>query len=90
MANENDVLASKLIDETAAYLRRDYGDVKAVEATLFLFANRAYEAALPEKSIWQALGTAIARAGYSEVEEERVLDLFEHIAGLAAKVHSNS
>ena len=77
-----------LQSQTAAALSRDHGNIDAVASTVFLFVNRAYEAGLPDKLVGRMFGTCIARAGYSEEEQDAVFDLLESQAEVARAVHA--
>jgi len=59
-----------LEQETIDSLRRSCGDAEATKSAIFLFANRAYEAHMPESQIGQLFGRCIVRAGFQEKDEE--------------------
>lgn len=94
-ARKNDSVADLITfvdwlrSETVSGLKRSYGDREGVNAVLFLFANRAYEAHLREDAIWQIAGEAIGQAGYSEQETEGVISILEGHANLSAQVHAD-
>lgn len=77
-----------LESETANALREDYGNVEAIKSSVFLYVNRAYEAGLPDSLVGQIFGKSIAKAGYSETEQDSVFDLLESFAATAKSVHS--
>ena len=79
-----------LSSETESNLRRarEHADPEQVKSSLFLYANRAFEAHLPEAEVSQLIGQLVARAGYSEAETENVLDMFELFAQVAAGTHA--
>ena len=77
-----------LESETVAALSRDHGNIDAIASTVFLYVNRAYEAGLPDKLVGGMFGRFIARAGYSEAEQDAVFDLLESQADVARAVHA--
>lgn len=79
---------SWLESETAEALRADYGNLESVKSSVFLYVNRAYEAGLPDGLVGQIFGRCIAKAGYTEEEQDAVLDLLESLASVARAVHS--
>ncbi len=79
---------SWLESETADALRSDYGNVEAVKSSVFLYVNRAYEAGLPDGLVGQISGRCVAKAGYTEKEQDSVFDLLESFAATAKAVHS--
>lgn len=79
---------SWLETETADALRSDYGNVEAVKSSVFLYVNRAYEAGLPDGLVGQIFGKCIAKAGYSEAEQDSIFDLLESLGATAKAVHA--
>ena len=79
---------SWLESETADALQSDYGNVEALKSSVFLYVNRAYEAGLPDGLVGQIFGRSIAKAGYTEAEQDSVFDLLESFAATAKTVHS--
>ncbi len=82
-----DRFISWLREETVSALKSDHGDLESLKTTLFLYANRAYEAKLAEEQIYTLLAISIVHAGYSDEEEGRVLDIFESFAQIARGVN---
>ncbi len=74
--------------ETLEALRRDYGNADAFKASVFLFANRAYEARLPEAEIAALFGRCLVRAGYHADDEEAAIAWLDYFSSVARKVHS--
>jgi hypothetical protein len=75
--------------ETSAGLRRSYGDGEATKAMIFLYANRAYEAHMPEQEIGGLFGKCVVRAGYCEEEEPPAFEWLEHYGAIATRVHTD-
>ena len=79
-----------LLAQTIKNLTDSYGDLGALKSSLFLFANRAYESKMPENKVAETLGVSIVRAGYTELEEEKVYDIFESFIDVVEATHENS
>lgn len=81
---------SWLESETTAALARDHGNLETVRSSVFLFVNRAYEAGLPDALIGRMFGGCLAKAGFSEQDQDPVFDLLEFYAETAKQVHSGA
>lgn len=79
-----------LQSETTTALVRDYGNAEATKASIFLFVNRAFEAHLPESKVAEFFGKSVARAGYSEQEQEPAFAWFETFVNVARGAHSGT
>ena len=85
-AAEDEFLAW-LETETINDLKRSYGDGEGTKTMIFLFANRAFEAHMPEPLIGRTFGKCIVRAGYREEDEAPAFDLLEFFAEVARRTH---
>ena len=79
---------SWLESDTANALKAGHGNVDAVRSSIFLYVNRAYEAGMPDDLVGQLFGESIARAGYTEEEQEAVIEVLESFAPIAKQVHA--
>ena len=86
---KRDEFCTWLRDEVIADLRSNYGDRERTKTALFLFANRACEAHLPDAMIGEIIGVAVARAGYFEREQAAVFDWVELFVETARRVHES-
>jgi hypothetical protein len=76
--------------ETINSLRHAYGNAEATKTSIFLFANRAYEAHMPEGEVGRLFGKCLVRAGFREDEEEPAIAWLEFFGVLAARVHGGT
>ncbi len=76
--------------ETVDTLKRSRGDVQQTKAAIFLYANRAYEAHLPEAQIGALFGKCFAGAGLPAEDEETAFDHLEFVAQLAERTHKDA
>ena len=72
-----------LEQETIRYLRLCLGDWEATKGAVFLYANRAYEAHMPEDQIGDLFGKSFVRAGWAEEDEATAFDLLEYFGQIA-------
>ncbi len=79
-----------LENETTHLMRRSYGDAEATKSAIFLFANRAYKAHMPETEIGELFGRCIAQAGFPAEDDEATFAWLEHFSEIAAKIHRDS
>ena len=79
-----------LENETTHLLRRSYGDSEATKSAIFLFANRACEAHMPDTEIGELFGRCIAQAGFPPEDDEAAFTWLEHYCEIAAKIHRDS
>lgn len=79
-----------LESETVSARRRgrNNADAESLKASVFLYVNRAYEAGLPDNVVGGTFGRCIARAGYTEEEQDSVFDLLESLADVDRAVHN--
>jgi hypothetical protein len=68
-------------------LKRSIGDAEATRCAIFLFANRAYEARMPEGEIGAMFGKCFVRAGFREGNEKAAFDLLELFGQIASRTH---
>jgi len=73
---------------TTDMLRRTIGDAEGTKTAIFLFANRAYEAKMADREVWQTFGKCFGRSGHPQSDEEAAFDLLEFIGDIAKATHS--
>lgn len=83
-----DRFVSWLENETIDCLKRSIGNADVTSAAIFLYANRAYEAHMPEDKIGATFGKCFARAGFQEEDDEAAFALLEFFGQLARDAHS--
>ncbi len=75
--------------ETSTHLKRDFGDAEATRGSIFLFANRACEAGLPDAELAGIFGRSLAKAGYGPAEEDAAITILETFVATARGVHAS-
>ena len=73
--------------ELTLHLTRDFGDAEATRGSIFLFANRACEAGLPDELLAEIFGRALAKAGYGPNEEDAAVTTLQILVETARGVH---
>ncbi len=77
-----------LEEQTCSHLHRDFGDAEATRGSIFLFANRACEAGLPDAELAGIFGRSLAKAGYGPAEEDAAITILELFVETARVVHA--
>jgi hypothetical protein len=91
---EQDALVAELLTQTSADLQRNAGSTDGLRAAVFLFLNRAYEAALEPDLICDLLGVApdniLNRAGLSKLDEAAVMDAYATLNPILEQQHKSA
>jgi hypothetical protein len=76
--------------ETTQNLAAGRGDAEQTKSSIFLFANRAYEANMSDSQVAAVFAKSLVHAGFTEEEEEPMFEWLEAFADLASKVHGDA